>query len=290
MILHTQKLLHGNNLTHRHFLHRFYTQKVLDTDAFKYIFFTEEPLHKAAFTNRRFYTERPLHRPAFTHTHSYFFTDQPLHRAVFTHSFFPTSVCGVLMGSCFWLCTPGRRPSRPSPSVTFRLTHNSLTQLTHPQLSHTQLSHAQLTHTHKPKPSHLLSHAALSHTTFSQHSHTTLMHNPLTHNSSHTTLSHTTYSHTTTLSVTCAVTSYGGRGTWWRAPRSFVWQAWHLACVALMALGWLWWRAWSRLVRRNAAVFCVASVALGAIHGDLVWPAWHLVRSTFTTCVAGVAL
>ena len=56
-----------------------------------------------------------------------------------------------------------------------------------------------------------------------------------------------------------------------------------------MALGWL---LVTRLVAAgpsNAVVFCVVSVALGAIHGDLVWRAWHLVTSTFT-CVAGVAL
>ena len=47
---------------------------------------------------------------------------------------FPTS----FWGSCFWLCTPGRRPSRPSPSVAFR-------RLPSPSVSHTQFSHAQLT-------------------------------------------------------------------------------------------------------------------------------------------------
>ena len=268
MILHTQKLLHGNNLTHRHFLHRFYTQKVLDTDAFKYIFFTEEPLHKAAFTNRRFYTERPLHRPAFTHTHSYFFTDQPLHRAVFTHSFFPTSVCGVLMGSCFWLCTPGRRPSRPSPSVTFRLTHNSLTQLTHPQLSHTQLSHAQLTHTHKPNPLTYsltqLSHTQHSHNTHTQHSCTTLSRTTL-----HTQLSHTQLTHTQQLSQwharwpRMAGVALGDALRGLSCGRRGTWHAWHLWRWAGSgdALG----RGWSVVTLRSFA-----------------WQVWHLVPSTVT--------
>ena len=128
------------------------------------------------------------------------------------------------MGSCFWLCTPGRRPSRPSPSVTFRLTHNSLTQLTHPQLSHTQLSHAQLTHTHKPNPLTYsltqLSHTQHSHNTHAQPSHAQLF----THNS----LTHNLLTHNNSLSEM--------RG-------DLVWRAWHLVT--------------------RSAVFRVAGVALG---------------------------
>ena len=38
------------------------------------------------------------------------------------------------------------------------------------------------------------------------------------------------------------------------------------------------------LVPLGAAAVCVAGVALGDIHGDFVWRAWHLATSTFTLC------
>ena len=44
--------------------------------------------------------------------------------------------------------------------------------------------------------------------------------------------------------VTSIFVSRGRRGTW-RQPPSF-----HVAGVALRALGWLWWRAWARIGRR----------------------------------------
>ena len=51
-------------------------------------------------------------------------------------------------GSCFLMCTPGRRPSRPShPSVACSLTH---TTYSHTQLFHTRLTHTQLPHTQLP--------------------------------------------------------------------------------------------------------------------------------------------
>ena len=75
--------------------------------------------------------------------------------------------------------------------------------------------------------------------------------------------------------VTSSVILRGRRGTW-RHPASF-----HVAGVALMALGWLWWRVWAGLVAGDAAARCVAGVALGDIHLDLAWKAWHLVTSTF---------
>ena len=98
--------------------------------------------------------------------------------------------------------------------------------------------------------------------------------------------------------------SGGALGRAWSpvTPRNFAWQAWHLATstfilrgrrgtwrhppsfhvagVALMALGWLWWRAWAGLVAGDAAKLCVAGVALGDIHLHLAWQAWHLVSST----------
>ena len=106
--------------------------------------------------------------------------------------------------------------------------------------------------------------------------------------------------------------SGGALGRAWSpvTPRNFAWQAWHLATstfilrgrrtwrhppsfhvagVALMALGWLWWRAWAGLVAGDAVALCVAGVALGDIHLHLAWQAWHLATPP-SFHVAGVAL
>jgi len=45
-----------------------------------------------------------------------------------------------------------------------------------------------------------------------------------------------------------------------------------VAGVALMALGGALGPAWSRVTPRH---FCVAGVALGDIHLDFTWQAWH---------------
>ena len=79
----------------------------------------------------------------------------------------------------------------------------------------------------------------------------------------------------------------------------FTWQAWHLvtstlmsrgrrgaishprsfcvADVALMAMSGALGPAWSRVTPRH---FCVAGVALGDIHLDFTWQAWHNLTST----------
>ena len=86
--------------------------------------------------------------------------------------------------------------------------------------------------------------------------------------------------------------SGGALGLDWSpvTPRHFAWQAWHLvtstfhvAGVALRALGWLWWRAWTGFAG-DAAALCVAGVAHGDIHLRFPWQAWHLVTSTFVSC------
>ena len=77
---------------------RFYTQKLLHTEAF-----TQTLLHKEAFTHRRFYTKKLLRTDAFTHrrlhthtvafthkrvytqTHRHFCTQKLLHTDAFTH-------------------------------------------------------------------------------------------------------------------------------------------------------------------------------------------------------------
>ena len=78
----------------------------------------------------------------------------------------------------------------------------------------------------------------------------------------------------------------GRRGTW-SHPHSF-----HVAGVALTALGGLWWRSGFLADAVDAAALCMAGVALGHIHirfalGDIhlrfTWQAWHLVTSTFVS-------
>ena len=68
--------------------------------------------------------------------------------------------------------------------------------------------------------------------------------------------------------VTSTFTLRGRRGTW--SPHSF-----HVAGVALTALGGLWWRTGFSADAVDAAALCVAGLALGDI--------WHLVTSTFVS-------
>ena len=106
--------------------------------------------------------------------------------------------------------------------------------------------------------------------------------------------------------LTSTVVLRGRRGTHgvgWRAwarlvardARHCAWQAWHLVTSTLISRGrrgtkshprsQAWhsgtgWRAWARLVARDAAALCVAGVALGDIHLDFTWQAWHNLTST----------
>ena len=86
------------------------------------------------------------------------------------------------------------------------------------------------------------------------------------------------------------------------APRHFAWQAWHLvtstlisrgrrgtnshlpsfcvAGVALMVLGGALGPGFVACDARGAAPLCVAGVALGDIHLDITWQAWHKLTST----------
>ena len=86
------------------------------------------------------------------------------------------------------------------------------------------------------------------------------------------------------------------------APRHFAWQAWHLvtstlisrgrrgtnshlpsfrvAGVALTVLGGALGLGFVACDARGAAPLCVAGVALGDIHLDITWQAWHKLTST----------
>ena len=83
----------------------------------------------------------------------------------------------------------------------------------------------------------------------------------------------------------------------------FTWQAWHNLTSTVVLRGrrgtdGTGWRAWTGLGAAVTPVtprhFCVAGVALGDIHLDFTWQAWHNLtfyrRFAWQACVAGVAL
>ena len=169
-------------------------------------------------------------------------------------TFFPTSLCGVLVFGCVLPCVP---PPPPPPASFRPPTH--IQQLTHNLLTHNLLTHNSPTHnllTHNSPTHNLLTHNSLTHT-----------HNLLKH--THTTLQHTTYPHAQLTHVHSAwqawhLWHWAGSGCVLGSrlaplsPRLFVWQAWHLATSTFTLHGrrCTWWHKVS---------LCVAWVALGDI-------------------------
>ena len=87
----------ANTFTHR----RFYTQKLLHTEAFTHrSFYTEAITHKA-FTHRSFYIQTLLHTDVFTHRR--FYTDTVTHRHVYTQTLLHTDL--FTHRSCFYTQT-----------------------------------------------------------------------------------------------------------------------------------------------------------------------------------------
>ena len=87
----------ANTFTHR----RFYTQKLLHTEAFTHrSFYTEAITHKA-FTHRSFYIQTLLHTDVFTHRR--FYTDTFTHRHVYTQTLLHTDL--FTHSSCFYTQT-----------------------------------------------------------------------------------------------------------------------------------------------------------------------------------------
>ena len=87
----------ANTFTHR----RFYTQKLLHTEAFTHrSFYTEAITHKA-FTHRSFYIQTLLHTDVFTHRR--FYTDTFTHRHVYTQTLLHTDL--FTHRSCFYTQT-----------------------------------------------------------------------------------------------------------------------------------------------------------------------------------------
>ena len=81
----------------------------------------------------------------------------------------------------------------------------------------------------------------------------------------------------------------GRRGAWWHPPWFHAWQAWHNLTSTVVLRGrrgtdGTGWRAWTGLGAAVTPVtprhFCVAGVALGDIHLDFTWQAWHNLIST----------
>ena len=221
-------------------------------------------------------------------------------------SFFPTSLCGVLVFDSVSIPPP---PPPPPPLPLF--SHHFVTHhLSHTTLSHT-IFHTPLCHT--PSFTHHLSHTTLSHTIFHTHlchtphtlsfTHHFVTHRFVTHHLSHTIFHiHSFFthhfSHTIFHTQLCHTPSFTHHFvTHHLSPRHFAWKVWHLLTLTVvlrgrrgtcshqpslrvMPLGWLWWRAWARLVARGAAPLCVAGVALGDIDVPFAWQAWRLVTST----------
>ena len=179
-----------------------------------------------------------------------------------------------------------------------------LTQLAHTQLnSHTTCSHITHTTCHHTICSHTtqLTHNLPTHTTCHQTtcSHTTWRHPPSFHVAG-VALGHIHIRFTWQAWHLRHWAGSGGapgsRLTPW-TPRLFAWQAWHLvtstftlrgrrgtwshphsfhvAGVAITALGGLWWRTGFSADAVDAVALCVAGVALGGV--------WHLVTSTFVS-------
>ena len=67
--------------------------------------------------------------------------------------------------------------------------------------------------------------------------------------------------------------------------RPFTWQVWHNLTSTVVLRGrrgtyGTGWRAWTWFRRVTPRHFCVAGVALGDIHLDFTWQAWHNCTST----------
>ena len=68
----------------------------------------------------------------------------------------------------------------------------------------------------------------------------------------------------------------GRHGTWWHPPCTWSHpHSFHVAGVALAALGGLWWRTGVPADAVDAAALCMAGMALGDIHLHFAWQAWH---------------
>ena len=202
-----------------------------------------------------------------------------------TTTFFPTSLCGVLVFDS----VPVPPPSRLLLLLLRPLfdTHNFVTHhLSHTTLSHNTLSHT-IFHTHN-----FVTHTTLSHTPSFTHNFVTHHFSTLPHTIFHTQLCHTPFFNFVTHHLSHTTLSFG------------------VASVALVALGWLWWRACSPLVAvgrpgrratlrtstfvsrgrrgtwRHLPAFGVAGVALvalghlAAIDLPFAWQAWHFATST----------
>ena len=82
----------------------------------------------------------------------------------------------------------------------------------------------------------------------------------------------------------------GALGLAWApvTPRHFAWQAWHKLTPTFVSHGrrgthGTGWRAWTGLGACDAAALCVAGVAQTHTHLRFTWQAWHKLTSTFVS-------
>ena len=170
-----------------------------------------------------------------------------------TTTFFPTSLCGVLVFDSVPVPPPSRLLLLLLLLRPLFDTHNFVTHhLSHTTLSHNTLSHT-IFHTHN-----FVTHNFVTHTIF----HTQLCHTPFfnfaTHHLSHTTLSHTIFQ-------LCHTPSFTHNFVIWRGKRGTC-CTWLALVARLFAVG----RRWSPGTPRHFA----------DIHLRFTWQAWHLETST----------
>ena len=352
----THHLSHTIFVTY-HLSHTTLSHTIFRTPSFTPIFVTYHLSH-TTFWHTIFHTPSVtyhLDTPSFTHhlSHTIFVTYHLSHTTLshtifHTPSFTPIFVTYHLSHTTFWhtiFHTPSVTYHLDTPSFTHHLSHTIFVtyHLSHTTLSHTifhtssftpifvtyHLSHTTFWHTifHTPSVTYHLDTPSfthhLSHTIFVTYdlAQTTLSHT-ITHHLSHPSLSHTifhiqlsdtpSFTHPWHL-VTSTLISRGRRGAISHPP------SFHVAGVALMALGGALGPAWSRVTPRHFAwqawhlvtstlvsrgrrgaishprSFCVAGVALMALGGALgpawsrvtprhfAWQAWHLVTSTLVS-------
>ena len=187
-------------------------------------------------------------------------------------------------------------------------THHTHTHTTHTSHTHTPHTHHTHTHTHihtPPPPPHTHTHTHITHT------HITHTQTHTHHTHTHNTTQHNTHTHHYRRFVWPAWDRWHwvARLDWFRRRRDardaaplcvagvalgdihldFTWQVWHNLTSTVVLRGrrgtdGTGWRAWTGLGAAVTPVtprhFCVAGVALGDIHLDFTWQAWHNLTST----------
>ena len=293
-------LTHQPSFTH-HFVNTIFHTQLYHTPSITHNFVTHHLSHTTL-----------SHTPSITHnfvthhlSHTIFVTHHLSHTTL-SHTIFHTQLCQSLSHTIFHrtifvtyhfshthiFVTHHLSPHHLSHTIF--VTHIFVTHHLSPHhLSHTFLSHTTLSHTifHTPSLSHTIFHTPLSyafirhlsphHLTPTSFTHIFVTHHLSPHHLSHNIFVTHNFAWQAWHLVTSTFVSRRRRGTWRHLP------SFHVAGVALRALGWIWWRAWARIGRRwcrgtlrgrhgawrHLPSFRVAGVTLKAL-AWLWWRAW----------------